>query len=186
MASKNTHTSEMAGRYGSAIFSLAEEEGKQEKVLADLNDFLKLYDQNEELQGFAKSQAISKTDKLAAMSKIVKKSKMDVISGNFLRLIASKGRLQSVDEIIIAYNALVQEQRNEIKADITVAKEMTADQKKTLSATLNEKFNKSVDMEIVIDPAILGGIIIKVGSKMIDNSLRTKLDNLKIAMKEVG
>ncbi len=186
MASNNTQVSGMAGRYGSAIFSLAEEEGKQDKVLNDLNDFLHTYYESPELQQFAKSQAISKTDKLAAITTIVNSAKMEVISGNFLRLIAQKGRLPYVEDIILSYYDLVKKQRNEMKADVTVAKDLTEDQQKALSASLNEKFNKSVDMDIVVKPEILGGIIIKVGSKMIDNSLRTKLDNLKIAMKEIG
>ncbi len=186
MASNDTQVSGMAGRYGSAIFSLAQEEGKQDQVLNDLNDFLHSYYENSELQQFAKSQAISKNDKLAAMTKIVNAAKMDTISANFLRLIATKGRLPYVEDIILAYYDLVKKDRNVIEAEVTVAKPLTAEQEKTLSASLNEKFNKSVDMDIMVKPAILGGIIIKVGSKMIDNSLRTKLDNLKIAMKEAS
>ena len=117
---------------------------------------------------------------------MLSKAKIKGLTANFLGLVANNRRLFAVGIIIKAFRNLVADHRGEVSADVTSATKLTPAQMNSLTTVLNSAVGKKVQIAQHVDPAILGGMIVKVGSRMIDTTLRTKLDNLKIAMKEVG
>lgn len=176
----------MAGRYAAALFELASDAGKVDAVSADLARFKALLDGSDDLKRLVKSPVFSAEDQLKALSTVLDKAKIGGLAGNLLKVVASNRRLFAVEGIIGAYEALAAEARGEVQADVTVAEALTDKQAKTLAATLKDVLGKEPKIAVKVDPAILGGLIVKVGSRMVDTSLRTKLNSIKTAMKEVG
>jgi len=114
------------------------------------------------------------------------KSKISGLVGNFIRVIAKNRRLFVMPEMLSAFRRLVADHKGEASAEVTVAKALTAAQTKGLKAALKSVVGKDVAIDATVDPSLLGGMIVKVGSRQIDTSLRTKLSSLKLALKEVG
>ena len=111
---------------------------------------------------------------------------MGDLTANFIRVVASNRRLFVLPTMIDSFRDMVAESRGEVAGDVTSAKKLTAEQRKELKAALKAKIGKDVTLHEIVDPSILGGLIVKVGSRMIDTSIRTKLNSLKTMMKEVG
>ena len=114
------------------------------------------------------------------------KAKIKGLAANFLGLIAKNRRLFALSDIISAFRTLAAQQRGEITADVATASKLTAAQVKRLKTSLKGALGQDVSIAARVEPELLGGLVVKVGSRMIDNSLKTKLDNLKVTMKEVG
>lgn len=186
MAGEDKTVSGMAGRYASALFELATEAGQVDQVQADLARFQALLDGSEDLKRLVRSPVFSAEDQLKAISAIVDRAGIAGLAGNLLKVVSANRRLFAVEGIIRAYNALVAQSRGEITAQVTVAEDLSAANAKTLSAALKDVLGKEPRIDVKVDPAILGGLIVKVGSRMIDTSLRTKLNAIRTAMKEVG
>ncbi|MFN3855320.1 MAG: F0F1 ATP synthase subunit delta [Phreatobacter sp.] len=186
MAGEDKTVSGMAGRYASALFELATEAGQVDQVQADLARFQALLDGSDDLKRLVRSPVFSAEDQLKAISAIVDKAGIAGLAGNLLKVVSANRRLFAVEGIIRGYNALVAQSRGEITAQVTVAEELSAANAKTLSAALKDVLGKEPRIDVKVDPAILGGLIVKVGSRMIDTSLRTKLNAIRTAMKEVG
>ena len=176
----------VAERYASSLFDLAQESGSAASVGADLDRFQALIDESDDLKRLIASPVFSAEDQTKAIAAVADKAGITGLVANFLKVVASNRRLFAVEGIINGFNALVAKARGEITAEVTVAEALSAANTKTLSAALKDVLGKEPRIEVKVDPAILGGLIVKVGSRMIDTSLRTKLNSIRTAMKEVG
>src|SRR5690606_7055528 len=117
---------------------------------------------------------------------ILGKAKVNPLVGNFLRVVAGNGRLFALDQIIAVFRELTARARGEITAEVTSAAPLTEAQAGALAETLKARLGSTVTLNQFVDPSLIGGLQVKVGSQMIDSSLKTKLAAMKIAMKEVG
>jgi F-type H+-transporting ATPase subunit delta len=176
----------MAGRYAAALFELAREQGQLSEVEADLKSFQAMLGDSADLRRLVRSPVISAEDQAKALSAIVDKAGISALSANFLRLIARNRRLFAVGDMIRDFRSLLAAQRGEVSADVASAHPLTPDQMTALKDALRVQVGKDVQINTRVDPNLLGGLVVKVGSRMIDSSLRTKLDNLKVAMKGVA
>jgi len=176
----------VAERYASSLFDLAQEAGSADSVGADLDRFQALIDESADLKRLIVSPVFSAEDQTKAIAAVVAKAGIAGLVANFLKVVASNRRLFAVPGMIKAYRAIVARARGEITADVTSAHALTAAQETELKAALKGVTGKDVAIAVTVDPSILGGLIVKVGSRQIDTSLRTKLSTLKLALKEVG
>lgn len=176
----------MPGRYATALFELARDEGALEDVETALAGFRDMLDESEDLSRLVRSPVFSADEQSRALDAVLDKAGISGLAANFLRLAARNRRLFAVREMIGAYRALLAAERGEVTAKVTSAKKLTIAQTKSLAEALKASMGQDVQLEAEVDRHILGGLVVTVGSRMIDTSVRTKLNNLKIAMKEVG
>jgi F-type H+-transporting ATPase subunit delta len=175
----------MAGRYAGALFELALEEKALDAVKADLDSFDALIADSPELERLVRSPVFGVDDKLRALSAILDKAGIKGLAANFLRVLTTNRRLFAARDVIRGYRALVARHRGEVTAQVTVAEELSDKNLDALKDALKTKTaGKDIDLDVKIDPSIIGGLIVKVGSRMVDSSLRTKLNSIKLAMKE--
>jgi F-type H+-transporting ATPase subunit delta len=171
------------GRYASALFELAGEAGGIEETGENLNKFQTLLDGSEDLKRFVRSPVFSADDQIAALEAICSKAGIGGLALNFLKLVTSNRRLFAIADMIKAYGQLQAAAKGEIQAEVTSAEPLSDKHVADLKSALKATMGRDVQLATRIDPSILGGLIVKVGSRMMDNSLKTKLQNLKIAMK---
>lgn len=183
VASTDQTVSGVAGRYASALFELASEQNAVDKVASQLAGFQAAIEDSPELARLVRSPVIGAEDQEAAVAAICAKGGVDGIALNFLKLAARNRRLAAVSGMIAAYKSLVASAKGETQAEVTSAEKLSAQHVKDIKAALKASLGRDVQLTTRVDSSILGGLIVKVGSRMIDNSLKTKLQNLKIAMK---
>jgi F-type H+-transporting ATPase subunit delta len=183
VASTDQTVTGVPGRYASALFDLAREDKSVDTVQAQLAGFRAAIEDSADLKRLVTSPAFSSADQIAAIEAICAKAKIAGISLNFLRLVAKNRRLPALPAIVDAFDTLVAISKGEIGAEVISADKLTAAQLKDLKAALKASTGRDVTLSTRVDSSLLGGLIVKVGSRMMDNSLKTKLQNLKIAMK---
>jgi F-type H+-transporting ATPase subunit delta len=176
----------MAGRYAAALFDLAKEERQLPQIEADLKSFHAMLDESADLRRLVRSPVISAEDQARALDALLAKAGLSALTVNFFRLIARNRRLFAVGDMMRGFRALLARERGEVSADVASAHALAPDQLTALEDALRIQIGKDVQVNTRVDPALLGGLIVKVGSKMIDSSLRTKLNNLKVAMKGIA
>ena len=186
MADTSSLISGVAERYASSLFELALEAKSETAVAEELNRLETLIDSSEDLKRLIVSPVFSADDQLKAIAAIADKAGFAGLVGNFLRVVAKNRRLFAVPGIIRASRIIEAQHRGEVSADVTSARELTGEQEKELKAALKSVTGKDVAIHVTVDPSIMGGLIVKVGSRQIDTSLRSKLSTLKLALKEVG
>jgi len=185
VAGEDHPVSGMAGRYAGALFELALEEKATDTVRRELDQFDALIAESPDLNRLVRSPVFGADEQLKALSAILTKAGLSGITANFLRVITTNRRLFAVRDMIRAYRALVAKNKGEVVAQVTVAEPLNDQNKEALKGALKTVTGgKDIDMDVTIDPAIIGGLVVKVGSRMVDSSLRTKLNSIKIAMKE--
>ena len=185
MAGENSIISGAAGRYASALFELALEAKQTDAVKTDLEKFDALIAGNAELGRMVRSPVFGADEQLKALSAILDKAGIKGIAANFLRVITTNRRLGTVRAMIRGYRALVARHKGEVTAQVTVAEKLSDKNLEALKGALKTVTGgKDIDFDVNVDPAIIGGLIVKVGSRMVDTSLRTKLNSIKLAMKE--
>lgn len=185
VAGEEHPVSGMAGRYAGALFELALEEKATDTVRQELDQFDALIAESPDLNRLVRSPVFGADEQLKALSAILAKAGLSGITANFLRVITTNRRLFAVRDMIRAYRVLVAKNKGEVVAQVTVAEPLNDQNKEALKGALKSVTGgKDIDMDVTIDPAIIGGLIVKVGSRMVDTSLRTKLNSIKIAMKE--
>ncbi len=185
MAGEDPIISGMAGRYASALFELALEDKATDAVRQDLDQFDALIADNPDLARLVRSPVFGADEQLAALGAILDKAGITGLAANFLRVITTNRRLFAVREMIRGYRALLARHKGEVVAQVTVAEKLSDANLGALKDALKSVTGgKDIDFDVNIDPAIIGGLIVKVGSRMVDSSLRTKLNAIKIAMKE--
>jgi F-type H+-transporting ATPase subunit delta len=176
----------MAGRYATALFELALEAGDVDSVLADLQRFDALLDLSVDLSRLVRSPVFTADVQSKAMAAVIDKAGLGGLAAQFLKVVTSNRRLFAIRNIIKAYGALVARHRGEVTAHVTAAEPLSEAHQNEIRDTLHAVTGKDVRIEVRIDPSIIGGLVVKLGSRMIDSSLRTKLNALKHAMKEVS
>lgn len=186
MAQSSSPVSAVAERYARSLFELASESKSVAKVESDLSAFEKLLGSSPDLDRLIKSPVFSADDQFKAIGAIADKAGIGGLVGNFLRVVARNRRLFAVPGIISAFRRIAAEARGEISADVTSAHALTAAQQAELKTALKGVAGKDVAINVTVDPALLGGLVVKMGSRQIDTSLQTKLNSLKLALKEVG
>ena len=176
----------MAGRYATALFDLAREQGKLEETEEALARLSASLDESEDLARLVRSPIFSADEQSAALAAMSKQAGLPALAANFMQLLVKNRRLFALRDVIAGFRRLAADHRGELTADVTSAVALSKTQADELKATLKAKTGKSITLVEKVDPAILGGLVVKVGSRMVDSSIRTKLQNLKYAMKEVG
>lgn len=177
---------QIARPYAAALFDLAKSEGSLDAVESGLGEISKLSGESDDFRRFLRSPVINAEEKSGAVDAILAKANVNATVGNLIKVVARNGRLFALPAIIKAFQALAAKERGEISADVTSAAPLSGAQVKSLADTLKAKIGKTVTLTEHVDPSLIGGLVVKVGSQMIDSSLKTKLSAMKIAMKEVG
>jgi F-type H+-transporting ATPase subunit delta len=186
VAQSNSPISGVAERYAGSLFELAAQTNAVAEVEKNLGRFEELLGGSADLDRLMKSPVFSAEDQLRAISAIADKAKIGGLVGNFLRVVAKNRRLFAVPGMIRAFRRIAAEQRGEVAAEVTSAHALTPAQQTELKATLKGVAGKDVSIAVTVDPSLLGGLVVKMGSRQIDTSLKTKLNSLKLALKEVG
>ena len=185
MTGEEPIVSGMAGRYANALFELALESKAVDAVRSDLDQFDALVTDNPDLMRLVRSPVFGADEQLKALSAILDKAGIKGLAANFLRVITTNRRLFAVRDMTRAYRALVACHKGEVTAQVTVAEKLNDKILDALKSALKSVTGgKDIDLDVKVEPAIIGGLIVKVGSRMVDSSLRTKLNAIKFAMKE--
>ena len=185
MAGEDPIISGMAGRYANALFELALDNKAVDAVKKDLDRFDALVADSADLNRLVRSPVFGADEQLKALSAILTKAGIAGLAANFLRVITTNRRLFAVHDMIRGYRALVARYKGEVTAQVTVAEKLSDKNMDALKGALKSVTGgKDIDLDVVVDPAIIGGLVVKVGSRMVDSSLRTKLNSIKLAMKE--
>ena len=186
MAGEVDTSSGVAGRYATALFELALEQRALDQVAADLDRFNQALDASPDLVRLVKSPVFSAEEQGRALDAVLASLKIEGLTRNFLLLAAKNRRLFATPDMIRAFRAMLARHRGETSATVIAAAKLTESQLTALRQALKAALGNEVMLEERVDPALLGGLVVKVGSRMVDTSLRTKLNSLKVAMKEVG
>ena len=185
--SASNPTSGVAERYAQALFSLAQEQNVTDAVADALSNFAEMIEQSADLQRLVLSPVFSAEDQLKAVSALLDKYGFGGITANFIKLVASKRRLFVLPDMIRAFLALNDKAKGVTRADVTVAVPLSAHHNAALEEALREvSGGKTIKINVNVDPSIIGGIVVQLGSRMVDASLKTKLNLLRTRMKEVG
>jgi F-type H+-transporting ATPase subunit delta len=186
VAQSNSPISGVAERYAGSLFELAAQSKAIAEVEKNLDRFEELLNGSDDLDRLIKSPVFSAEDQLRAISAIADKAKIGGLVGNFLRVVARNRRLFAVPGMIRAFRRIAAEHRGEVAAEVTSAHALTPAQQTELKAALKSVAGNDVSIAVTVDPSLLGGLVVKMGSRQIDTSLKTKLNSLKLALKEVG
>lgn len=173
----------VAGRYAGALFELASDENRLAEVERDLVNVEKLLDESEDFRRLIRSPVFSAKDQQRALAALLSKLNVTNLAGNFFLVLARNRRLFAVPEMIRAFRALAARRRGEVTAEVTSASPLNEQHIAALKAALRASAGKEVQLVTKVDPGLLGGIVVKIGSRMIDSSLRTKFANLEVALK---
>jgi F-type H+-transporting ATPase subunit delta len=176
----------MAGRYATALFELALEANAVDAVKGDLDTFDRLVAGSADLSRLVRSPAFTAEEQARALAAVIERVGIRGLAGNFLKFVASNRRLFAVRDMIKAYHALVAQHKGQVSAEVTVAERLNDAHLAAIKDALHAVTGKTVEVNVRVDPAIIGGLVVKLGSRMVDSSLRTKLNAIRHAMKEVG
>ena len=186
MTDRSSSVSGVAERYASALFDLARDASSIDRIEGELKTISGMLDASPEFRRLVESPVFSAEDQEKAIGAVADKAGIAGLTGNFLRLVARNRRLFAVPGMIRAFLEMAAKHRGEATAEVTSAHPLTDDQVASLKAALKAKLGKDVTLQTRTNPALLGGLVVKVGSRMIDTSLRTRLMNVKTQLKEVG
>ena len=186
MAADNKGSENLAERYAAALLELADGQSNLDAVASDLENIKDLLDGSDDLRRMIASPVINSEDQGKAMAAILKKAKIGGLTAQIVSVVAINARLTVLPTMIKVFQDELARRRGEMTANVTAAKALTKKQEEALMATLKKSYGSDVNLEMQVDPSILGGLIVRVGSRMVDSSLRTKLQKLKFAMKGVA
>lgn len=187
MAKEESIVTGMAGRYASALFALSQEQGSTDQVAADLARFQSLLNDNPDLMRLVRSPAFTVEEQVRALGAVLDKAGVGGLTAKFLKLVATKRRLFATPTMIADFGKLHDAARGVTRAEVTVAEPLSPAHLESLRQALAQvSGTSSVDVTMKVDPSIIGGLIVKLGSRMVDGSLKTKLNSIRTRMKEVG
>jgi len=179
-------TAGVAGRYASALFELASEQNQLDEVDSDLGKFQGMLEQSDDLRRLVKSPAFAAEEQERALGAVMDWAAVGATTGNFLKIVTRNRRLFAAEDMIKTFRALLARHRGEVAAEVKSAVALTEGQLAALKDKLETSYGKDVRLDASVDPALLGGLVIKIGSRMFDSSLKTKLTNLKVVLKGTG
>lgn len=183
MATEEPIVAGVAGRYAAALFDLAVEQNNVAGVEQDLAKFQQLYDLSPDLVGLVRSPVIAGEDQARALGAVLDKVGVGALTRNFFNLVARNRRLFAAPDMARAFRALAAKSRGEVTAEVASAHPLTDAQALALKAALKEAVGKDVTLATKVDPTLIGGLVVKLGSRMVDSSLKTKLSNLSLSLK---
>lgn len=176
-------TASLAGRYASALYALASEQGAVAAVETDLELLTAAIGELADLAHLLQDPKLSRDAATRAIKAVGDVLALSALTNNFLGVLAANRRLGSLADVIAAFAAIVADARGEVTADVTTAHPLDAAQLADLAAKLAQREGRAVKLRTKVDPAILGGLVVQIGSQMVDGSIRTRLNSLALAMK---
>lgn len=179
-------SSGIAERYATAIFEIAKESNSLAKLETNITDLAAALDGSDELRDVIASPVLSRAEQGKVMAALAKKMKLQPEMANGLAVMAQKRRLFVLPQLLRQLSDMIADDKGEVTADVASAKALTKTQSDTLAKTLKARVGKDVKINATVDESLIGGLVVKVGSKMIDTSIRSRLNSLQNAMKEVG
>jgi len=186
VASELTGVSDIARRYAAALYDLAEEGKVLDAVAGDLAGLRDMLAESEDLRRLIAAPVFDRAAQARAMAVILERAGANELTGRFVGVVAQNRRLRQVPAIIDGFLRMLAARRGEVSVEVTSAHPLTEAQLTALTDALKRRVGDSIDMDHSVDPALIGGLVVRVGSRMIDSSLRTKLHKLQLAMKGVG
>lgn len=183
MATENVSVAGLAGRYATALFELATEAKSLDVVASDLTRLRTLITGSADLARLVRSPTFTREEQGKAIAAVLARLDVNQLTKNFIGLLAAKRRLFALPGIVSAFEALVARQRGEMTAEVTSAQPLKAEQRTALMGTLKDAMKRDVRLTERVDPTLLGGLVVKVGSRQIDSSLKSKLVRLERAMR---
>ena len=184
MAGEDAIVSGMAGRYATALFELAREQNAIDPVKVDLDRFEALVTEVADLARLLRSPVFSAEEQTRALSGVLDRVGIDGLAANVLKLLGTNRRLFAALDMARAYRALVAKHKGEVTAEVTLAEQPSEAHLAAIKDALAAVTKKDVQMKVKVEPSIIGGLVVKLGSRMVDSSLRIKLNAIKVAMKE--
>ncbi len=186
MSTSTTDATGLAGRYATALFDLADGDGILDQVADDLAALDRMIDESDDLQRLIRSPVIGRDDQSRALVAIMEKAEMSTVARNFVGLVARNRRLFALPDMIAAYRGLLAARRGEATAEVVSAQKLTDQQFDAVGDALRRAVGTPVSVDARVDPSLLGGLVVRLGSRMVDSSLSTKLQRLRLAMIGVG
>ncbi|MFQ5784673.1 MAG: F0F1 ATP synthase subunit delta [Alphaproteobacteria bacterium] len=186
MATNASSLTGLAERYATALFELAVEGGQVDAVAADLATLGDLLGRSGDLDRLVRSPVLTRDEQGRAITAIVERAEATDLTRRFVGLLAERRRLFVLADIIAAFNRLLAAHRGEVRAEVASATGLSADQLGAIAAALKRAVGGNVAVNAEVDAGLIGGLVVRVGSRMVDASLRTKLERLHLAMKETG
>jgi F-type H+-transporting ATPase subunit delta len=186
VAGESGIVSGMAGRYATALFELALAENALDAVRADLDRFDALLADSADLARLVRSPVFGAEEQTKALAAVLDRAGVGGLAAKFLKVAASNRRLFAVRDIVKAFRALVARHKGEVTAEVTLAEQPSEQHLAAVKDALKAVTKKDVQVDVKVDPTLIGGLVVKLGSRMVDTSLRTKLNAIKLAMKEAG
>jgi len=185
VSSNRITASGLEGRYAMALFQLALEKKALDAIAKDLASLAKMIEESADFSAFLKNPVLDQKAQGKALSALAKKGKFHKLTNNFMGVLVENRRLPYLEKMTASFLQIVATHKGEITAEVISASKLTKTQTGTLRKKLKKSLGQDVAFDITVDPELLGGLKVKVGSRVIDNSLKTKLDNLTLAMKGV-
>ncbi len=176
----------IAGRYATAIFDLVRDARGLPALEADIEALDGALAISADLRALISSPVYTRADQSNSLAALAKKMKLSPLLANALGLMADKRRLFVLPQLLVALRAMIADEKGEITAEVTAAQPLTKTEADALAKALQARVGKTVKLNVAVDESLIGGLVVQVGSKMIDTSIRAKLDQLRNAMKEVG
>ena len=183
MGSEKAQETGLAGRYATAVFELAQDAKAVDAVAADFAALRGAIHASPDLARLVRSPAFSREDQARALKPILEKMGVSPLALKFLLLLTAKRRLFALEGIIAVYNRKVARLKGEVEAEITSARPLSASETEDLKRVLKAQLGREPRLQTRVDPALLGGLVVKLGSRMIDSSIRTKLNGIRAAMR---
>ena len=183
MSSEQTETSGVAGRYATALFELAVDRGVIDEVANDLGQLQAMINESADLRRLIQSPLFSRDQQSGAMAAVLTSAGLSELVRNFVGVVAGNRRLFALEGMIGAYRALVARHRGEVTAEVISAAPLSDTQRAAVEQALKQAIGSNVAIDTDVDPALIGGMVVRVGSRMVDSSLRTKIQRLQLAMK---
>lgn len=176
----------ISGRYATALFALAEERGQIDAVAADIGRLKSLLDESADLMRLVRSPLFRRDEQSKAMSAVMELAGLGDLLRRFVGTVAANGRLFALSAMIRDFQALLSRHRGEVVAKVVSATPLSERQMQALSDALRRTAGRAVIVEAEVDPDLIGGLKVRIGSRLVDATLKTRLQNLKIAMKGVA
>ncbi len=186
MTAETSIVSGIAGRYATALFELAADAKELDSVAADLAGLERLLDESADLRRLVLSPIFKRAEQARAMAAVLDQAGAGALMARFVAVVAENRRLFALPQVIGAFNRLLARHRGEMVAEIATAAPLTDSQTEALKQALRQVAGTEVTLEAKVDPSLIGGLVVQLGSRMVDSSVRTKLQNLRLAMKGIG
>jgi F-type H+-transporting ATPase subunit delta len=178
--------SELAERYATALFDLARERGALDRINADLEALKAMIAESADLKRLIRSPVLTREEQGRAVATLAERAGFDDLTGRFLGVVAEHRRLFALPAVIETFRTKLAEHRGEVAAEVTSAVPLTDEQLGAVREALGRYVGRAVNLVTNVDPSLLGGLVVRVGSRMVDASLRTRLQQLELSMKGVG